>query len=309
MLNPADLLFYFLGSDDAVREFVSGIRRRNTDDNVWLEHRMAHEFFTAQDNLDGRLPEYFPSGKVRGLEDLVPNLSLELVLDEVIAYAYSIEPHVDGNNVYDPLAHWRPHVLKSLYADLHNTQRERISLRLQQREQAESRRNSNALEAMKLYYRSLSDPAAKRDGSIAESYANKARALSPDLPILTTIQGNQAYSRHDLGAAEYLYSQGLNKPWSLAHYDSIIGMAYVYAQRGDIDQTLAMLDRAMAFNPYLPNAYQLAATVYKQRRNPAKAAEFVRRGLAGNPQDALLRTMENELSAEIHLSEIAPARN
>ncbi len=307
ILNPSGLLLYFLASDDAVREFTSGVSSRNTDDNVWLEHRMAREFFTAQDNLDDRLPGSFPSGKVRGLEALVPDMPLERVLDEIIAYAYSIEPHIDGNNVYDPLAHWRPQVLTSLYAELRDRRQENISARLEQREQAERQRNTNALKATELYYRLLNDPAAKRDSTVAETYVNEALALAPDLPILTTIQGNQAYSKHDLGAAEYFYSQGLNKPWSLAHYDSIIGMAYVYAQRGDTNHTLVMLDRAMAFNPYLPNAYHLAAVVYKQRRDISKAVEVVQRGLAGNPRDPSLRMMAQELKAMQFDASVRPA--
>jgi spermidine synthase len=298
MLKPADLLFYFVGSDYAVREFTAGITWRNSDDNVWLEHRMASEFFTVQDNFDARFPEYFPSGKLRGLEHLVADMPLEPVLDDVITYAYSAEPHFAGAGVYDPLARWRPHLLTSIYADLRRMQQAKmISARLQQREQAETERNANAIKAMQLYYRSLNDPAAKRDGSVANRYLDEAMALAPGLAVLTAIRGNQAYAKRDFTSAESFYNQGLDKPWSLAYYDCIIGMAYVYAQRGDTNHTLAMLERARAFNPYLPEAYQLTAEVYKQKRNLDKAAEVVRFGLAANPHDSSLRTMARELAA------------
>jgi tetratricopeptide (TPR) repeat protein len=110
--------------------------------------------------------------------------------------------------------------------------------------------------------------------------------------------GSQAYAQRDLLAADYFYRQVLDKPWSTAHYDALIGTAYVYASGGKADQALAMLERAMAFNAYLPNAYQLAAGIYKEQGNLAKAAEVAQRGLAGNPQDAALLRIAEEMGVK-----------
>jgi spermidine synthase len=292
MLKPADMLFYFLASDEAVREFASGAQERNSDDNVWLEHRMASEFFTVQDSLEVTLPEYFRSGKVLGLQQMVTGMPLESVLNDMVAYGYSMEPRLYNDNVYDALSSWRSPIMASVYADLHQMGQTEMSARLRRREQAESQHNANAMKASENIYRGFNDTAG------AKAYIEQAKALAPDLPMLMTILGSQAYAQRDLPAAENFYSQVVDKPWSTAHYDALIGMAYVYAGRGQADQALAMLERAMTFNAYLPNAYQLAAGIYKEQGDRGKTADVVQRGLSGNPQDAALLRMAQEMGVK-----------
>ena len=192
ILKPAHLFFYFV-ADDAVREFASSAPARNTDDNVWLEHRMTREFFNAKYDLDAKLPEYFPSGKALGLQNMGQGAPLESVLGDIISYGYSMEPRFEGNQVQDPLARWRVPVLTSIYADLRQMGHEEIIACLQQREHAESARNINAIKAMQQVYLALNDPAAKRDSSVAKRYIDQANALAPDLPVVMTILGNQAH--------------------------------------------------------------------------------------------------------------------
>ena len=60
ILTPFNLVAFLVGAEEQIAAYLGGNDHRNTDDNVWLEHRLARDAFdrrlsSVADRLDERL--------------------------------------------------------------------------------------------------------------------------------------------------------------------------------------------------------------------------------------------------------------
>jgi spermidine synthase len=297
IMRPEDILFYFLASDERVQDYTRGAMARNTDDNVWLEHRMPREFFTTQDALNSELPGRFATGRVPGIESMLPGIPVEEALRQIVSYAYSKEPQFMGNGVIDILSSWRAPVLAGLWEDIKVYAENGLPDRIRGHEAAVKGRYENTTRAATLVLKALIDPQVREKPSLGNDYIREAAMLDPELPVLLAMVGNGSYDAQNYAEAESIYRQLRAKPWSPAFYDGTIGLANIYARRGEFDEAWKTFAEAQQFNPYISNAFTEAAKLYKQRGLYAKAAETVRKGLFFNPGDASLVNLRRDLEA------------
>ena len=94
ILTPFNLVAALVGTDRQIDAYLAGFDHRTTDDNVWLEHRMAVDVFDPQlRNLVGRLPERIPLDGRAALESLLPGLPLDTLERELAGLSRPTEDH------------------------------------------------------------------------------------------------------------------------------------------------------------------------------------------------------------------------
>jgi hypothetical protein len=95
MLTPYNLVDFFMGAEAQIDQYLSGVTRINTDDNVWLEHRIPFDFLNgSQGNLFLMLRDKIPGDGRRSLEQVFSGIPLEKIKGELAALKK------DGDNDY-----------------------------------------------------------------------------------------------------------------------------------------------------------------------------------------------------------------
>src|SRR5207244_12294556 len=89
ILTPGQLMFYFLASEYAVADYAATAQALNTDDNVWLEHRMPLEFFRNHPPLDQELLRHFGAQRLASMQRTMPDVPLSSALHDMVEYSYS----------------------------------------------------------------------------------------------------------------------------------------------------------------------------------------------------------------------------
>ena len=283
ILTPGQLMFYFLGSEDAVTDYVAAAQALNTDDNVWLEHRMPLEFFRTHAPLDQELLRRLGPQRLTSMKRTVPDVPLSSVLHDMVEYSYSPDFKISGDSFLEPISGWRDPVLQSLSEELtHRGDRDLLN-EFHSYEDAERQRYDGAVRAMKQVLKLISQPSRQA--------LDEAIAADPDLPLLLLLRGNQAYEAHQYDVAEKFYAPLVDKPWTSPHYDALMAISDIHKQRGDRQRSLDFLERAMAYNPYYPMAFEEAAQRYIDQDRLDRASEIAARGLVFNPGAARLREL------------------
>jgi tetratricopeptide (TPR) repeat protein len=67
-----------------------------------------------------------------------------------------------------------------------------------------------------------------------------------------------------------------------------MAMSDIYKERGDTQRSLDFLDRAMAYNPYYPIAFEEAAQRLIEEGRLDRASEMAAKGLVFNPDSKRL---------------------
>jgi spermidine synthase len=184
ILTPGQLMFYFLGSEDAIGDYAAAAQSLNTDDNVWLEHRMPLEFFRSHPSLDLELLRRFGSQRLASIRRTIPDAPLSSVLHDIVEYGYSPDFKISGDTFLEPVSGWRDPVLQSLREELMHFGDNDLLDDFHYYEDAERQRYDNSVRAMKQVLRLISQPSRQA--------LDEAIAADLSLPLLLILRGNQA---------------------------------------------------------------------------------------------------------------------
>jgi spermidine synthase len=92
--TPFNLLAFLTGAGRQIDAYLDGFDHRTTDDNVWLEHRMAVDAFDRRlRSLAGRLPERIPADGRAALAQMLPGIPLDTLERELAGLARPTEEH------------------------------------------------------------------------------------------------------------------------------------------------------------------------------------------------------------------------
>ena len=280
ILTPGQLMFYFLASENAVADYAATAQALNTDDNVWLEHRMPLEFFRNHPPLDQELLRHFGAQRLASMQRTMPDVPLSSALHDMVEYSYSPDFKISGDSFLEPISGWRDPVLQSLREELTRRGDQDLLNAFHSYEDAERQRYDGSVRAMKQVLKLIDQPSRQA--------LDEAIAADPNLPLLMLLRGNQAYEAHHYDVAEKFYAPLAEKPWTSPHYDALMAMSDIYKQRGDTQRSLDFLERAMAFNPYYPMAFEEAAQRFIEEGRLDRASEIAARGLVFNPENPRL---------------------
>jgi spermidine synthase/tetratricopeptide (TPR) repeat protein len=285
ILTLGQLMFYFLGSEDAVAAYAASAQILNTDDNVWLEHRMPIEFFRSYPPLDQTLLQRFGAQRLESVNRTIPDVPLSSVIHDIVEYSYSPDFKISGDTFLEPISGWRDPVLRSLGEELIRRGDTELLNRFHSYQDAARKTYDGSLSAMKLVLKLIHQPTRQA--------LDEAIAADPDLPLLLLLRGNQAYEAGQYDVAEKFYGPLVDKPWTSPHYDALMAMSDIYKQRGDKQLSMDFLERAIAFNPYYPIAFETAAQRLMEDGRGDRASEIAARGLMFNPDSRELRRFRN----------------
>lgn len=94
ILSPFNLVAFLAGTGRQIDAYLAGFERRTTDDNVWLEHRLAVDAFDRHLRLlDSRLQERIPSDGRAALVQMLPGIPLDTLKREMAGLARPTEEH------------------------------------------------------------------------------------------------------------------------------------------------------------------------------------------------------------------------
>jgi spermidine synthase len=95
MLTPYNLVDFFMGAEAQIDQYLSGATRINTDDNVWLEHRIPIDALSSgRGNLFLMLRDKIPADGRRSLEQVFSGIPMEKLSGELAGLKK------DGDNDY-----------------------------------------------------------------------------------------------------------------------------------------------------------------------------------------------------------------
>ena len=95
VMTPYNLVDFFMGAEAQIDQYVSGVKRINTDDNVWLEHRIPMDFLnSSRGNLFHMLRDKIPADGRRSLEQVFSGIPIEKLKGELAILKK------DGDNDY-----------------------------------------------------------------------------------------------------------------------------------------------------------------------------------------------------------------
>ena len=92
--TPFNLVAFLAGAGRQIDAYLAGYDHRATDDNVWLEHRMAVDAFDRRlPNLASRLGERIPADGRAALAQMLPGIPLDTLKGELATPARPTEEH------------------------------------------------------------------------------------------------------------------------------------------------------------------------------------------------------------------------
>lgn len=84
VLTPFNLVAFLMGAEGQIDRHLSGFNGLNTDDNVWLEHRIPFDFLAAEGlNLFAWLRDNLPPDEGRTVRDLFPGIPMDRLREEL----------------------------------------------------------------------------------------------------------------------------------------------------------------------------------------------------------------------------------
>ena len=92
--TPFNLIAFLVGVGRQIDTYLDGFDHRTTDDNVWLEHRMAVDAFDRHlGNLVLRLQERIPQDGGSALSEMLPGIPLDTLQREIAGLTHPTEEH------------------------------------------------------------------------------------------------------------------------------------------------------------------------------------------------------------------------
>jgi spermidine synthase len=95
MMTPYNLVAFFIGAEAQIDQYLAGVTRINTDDNVWLEHRIPIDYLNVSNrNLFQVLREKIPADGYSSIEQVFSGIPIEKLKSELATLKK------DGDNDY-----------------------------------------------------------------------------------------------------------------------------------------------------------------------------------------------------------------
>lgn len=286
--GPLDLGFFLLVPEAESIRFANGGHRVNTDDNVWLEHRMPIELVESalRSNDDGEVGSQLAilgrGSRLRALDTLWPGWPLEAGLEAMTLFPNRAEPLVlDGDWLFDPWRDLREMGLDGACGELAARGRPALVARL--------RAWAQAGDSLRVFREQASRAlvAARRDGSLSAEMLNRTLAVY-ELPIALTFAAAHAQAAGDLAAAERFYRRALRHPESDSYLDALMGLARLLRDRNEVEAAYALAREATERFPYYSAPFVLASKLAARRGDAENSRALLARGLFYNPGDTSL---------------------
>jgi spermidine synthase len=309
MRAPLDVAYYVRLSESQTAALAASTPTRNTDDNVWLEHRMVMDLVRraassaspvdaasgdAQNaTVESMLVDLAAAGRVQTIEELLPGVRRDEVVDELAAYGSTVAPEIVlPGTVVDHTRATRERLMAGLRAELESLGEPALRPAAERAYAESERRRADRIVALQTaldVVRGVRPP--------SREVVEAALARAPDLPLAHVLIGNLALGAHDVAAAELAYRRALNDPSDNSYYYALVGLGNVASQRGDLETAVRRYEDAIAWNPYIATAFRKLALAYDVRADHANARETLERGLRFNPGDPdLTRTLASPTS-------------
>ncbi|UCF81540.1 MAG: hypothetical protein JSV08_03775, partial [Acidobacteriota bacterium] len=297
MRDPFELFHFYLAGAEQMKDYIADVPTLNTDDNVWLEHRMPYDFFDVKaGDLELELVRRFARGRLADLRKMAPGLPEEEAVRTMIRYVHSDEPRLKGEGD-EILDYWKkrrtPMVEGFLDAFEEEGDTEMVEKVRAWREDAEAYHKARVL-AMRYVSKTL-DASVQQQPSLRRTYINEALTQAPDLPFALLMAGKFALQDQDAAKAEEHFLRALEYPWSRAYYDAALGLASLKEREKQPEEALAYVKLAEESNPYFPNAFSFRAYLLHRMGRTDEALEVLKQGFFYNPDDAMLLNTRKEL--------------
>ncbi|UCF80222.1 MAG: hypothetical protein JSV08_06795, partial [Acidobacteriota bacterium] len=269
----------------------------NTDDNVWLEHRMPYDFFNVRaGDLGPELIRHFAKGRLAGLRRTVPGLPEEEAVRTMIRYVHSQEPKLmHGSRIIDLWQKWRGPIVEgflNVFEEEGNT--EMVEKVREWKKGSEDYMQDRVL-ATRHVVRAM-EPKVQQQPSLREAFIEEALTRAPDLPFVMVMAGKFAMQDHDADKAEELFRRALEQPWSPSYYDAVMGLARVMERQKRLGEALDYTELAEESNPYFPNAFSYRAHLLNRMGKTDEALETLEQGFIYNPGDQILVDRRREIA-------------
>jgi tetratricopeptide (TPR) repeat protein len=281
--NPFHLASYMRGSGAAIADLVKDATLLNTDDNVWLEHRMPRDMVkvipsNTSESVSRTLASLGTARYLATLRETLPGLSLQDAVGRTLEYLFVREPAIlPGGVVVDVSLRTRIAQTAAMRREIEAMGDSHLLIAFDAHHERRQRDLDNRMQAARLLARPLAQ------GRVPDfETAGQASGLAPDLPQATLLVANHLFQRRQLAEAEAYYRRLSDNP-AIAGYDALVGLGNIAVLRGQFDEANAILERAIARNPYLPNAYTTLAILYRGRNDTARARDTLVRALRLNP--------------------------
>ncbi len=303
IFNANQVLSHFIASGDQLKAFIADAPSLNTDDNVWLEHRMPRDMVWS-----GKLayagnredPAYLlanlgTDSRLRSLQEMLPGLPLPDAMRWILRYFYSTEPELYGEEVKDDFYVARSAVVGGMAAEADNIGGPSLAASFKSWNSEGSEYFDNRMQAARYIAAS-----AGKEMEIQKKIAHDAFTIAPDLPAVLTQMGLFAYKDGRYSEAMTHYSRVLEKPASRFYYRALVGVGDVYLTLGEIEKAAAYYRQAIDSNPYLTKAFIALASVYSRQGNSEMTRETLQKALHFNPHDEYIQQALNKFRPVKH---------
>lgn len=291
--NPLQLGFFLQGPEAALRDLTRSTRRRNTDDNVWLEYRlpkelMSHAVVGAGTELGTQVIAAGVDTRLNALQAMLPGVPVPELLGEMIAYPHGLEPDPTAPIVSADMWHGTRQVLaRGLASELTRAGRSDLAAAVVTWDrQGDERRARN--ERLTFELREPARQARLPDPALVL----RAITEAPDLPYAQLLLGELAASAGEEAEAEAAYRRAVAEPTGYAYFAGLTALARLAARQDRLDQAQQYCRQAIEWNPYYPKAFLLLAQIQSAAGQPDAAAATLREGLRFNPNDPELARLE-----------------
>ncbi|MEO0249115.1 MAG: tetratricopeptide repeat protein, partial [candidate division WOR-3 bacterium] len=288
VFHADQVLSYFIASDERVKAFVADAPSLNTDDNVWLEHRMPRDmvwsgslaYAGSKEDPAFLLSNLDVDRRLRSIREMLPGLSLPDTMRGILRYLYSTEPEIHGPEVKDNYDIFRTAYVRGMGAEVERMGDPGLAAAFKAWNSEGSVYFDNRMQASRHVAAS-----AGKDMEIQKKITQEAFTVAPDLPAVLTQMGFLAGRDGRYREALTYYSRVLEKPASPFYYRALMGMGDVSISIGEIEKAMEYYAKASGYNPYLPKAFLALAAVHIRQGNSGKAREILQSGLHYNPGD------------------------
>ncbi len=294
--HPADVLAHFAAGPEQTRALTHGSLQRNTDDNTWLERRLARDLANQRAGvIDLPWRETITQQRLPALRQLFPGLPVSEVATEIVRYLHDMEPTFTADRrVADT---WEPHrepialgLVEGLRAlGLPDDARRLQEFAAQTREQWKAR-----LSGTETLLEVMGDMAAGKP--INARVVREIVAKSPELPAALWVMGKIESGTGNTAQAEALYRKAMESPWHRVTYDAAFSLAGLLARTERAAEAETLMTAVLARNPYWAQPYTILATLAQRKGDLARARAVIADGLRRNPDEPSLVALRDKLA-------------
>jgi tetratricopeptide (TPR) repeat protein len=279
---------------------------RNTDDNVWLEHRMPREMVRAHvENVGIELMKAAANGRLAALESMMPGSGMAALAHEMVFYPHRGEPLPMGAKYFsEPWRDIRKIQLGGLQAELEARGRKDLAHSVQQWDlRGQAYGDGRAKVA-----RELTTQVRATGRLPGREVVQRLLREAPDLPMALSSMGGVCESEGDLDGAAVFWKRVLDHPRSGAYYDALLGLGRIARARKNFEEAGRWAEQPLTRNLYINSAYLALANLDIERGDSAAARKRLTAGLRFNPHDREIEALLAQLTPPAYPARVDPSR-